>query len=370
MGTQLYSKGVFINRCFESLNLTDPDLVRQRAWRIRARRRRCHRNQHVRRQSHQAARLRPEREGRRPSTSRARASRAARRFDAERANADDRAYVAGAIGPLGIRVEPWGKTGIDEAEQFFKEQAEALVGRRRRSVHPRDVPRSERDRRRHRRRPQRLRSADRRADDDRGGRQQPGRHAAGAVCAGAAGARRRGCRRQLQRRSGADARVDRAARRGDAGATLGAAQRRQAARHRRPQHLSLLAGIHGVVRAALHRQRRAPRRRLLRHDARAHPPDLRRRPTQCAGGGARRPAASTRGPSPSPKRRTRKRRCRAAQKSRLAAKLANGEFVDRRRAAAAARAGVRRGDRRRADPRRPPRRRGDRARLARGPARG
>ena len=27
MGTQLYAKGVFINRCFESLNLTDPDLV-------------------------------------------------------------------------------------------------------------------------------------------------------------------------------------------------------------------------------------------------------------------------------------------------------------------------------------------------------
>jgi homocysteine S-methyltransferase len=29
--------------------------------------------------------------------------------------ADDRAYVAGAIGPLGIRIEPWGKTGVDEA---------------------------------------------------------------------------------------------------------------------------------------------------------------------------------------------------------------------------------------------------------------
>ena len=36
------------------------------------------------------------------------------------------AYVAGAIGPLGIRVEPWGKTGIDEAEEYFREQAKAL----------------------------------------------------------------------------------------------------------------------------------------------------------------------------------------------------------------------------------------------------
>ena len=36
-------------------------------------------------------------------------------------------YVAGAIGPLGIRIEPWGKTGVDEAEELFREQARALV---------------------------------------------------------------------------------------------------------------------------------------------------------------------------------------------------------------------------------------------------
>jgi homocysteine S-methyltransferase len=35
--------------------------------------------------------------------------------------------VAGAIGPLGIRIEPWGKTGVDEAEAYFREQARALV---------------------------------------------------------------------------------------------------------------------------------------------------------------------------------------------------------------------------------------------------
>ncbi len=29
MGTQLYARGVFVNRCFDELNLTDPDLVRQ-----------------------------------------------------------------------------------------------------------------------------------------------------------------------------------------------------------------------------------------------------------------------------------------------------------------------------------------------------
>jgi homocysteine S-methyltransferase len=36
-------------------------------------------------------------------------------------------YVAGAIGPLGLRIEPWGKTAAEEAEAYFKEQVEALI---------------------------------------------------------------------------------------------------------------------------------------------------------------------------------------------------------------------------------------------------
>ena len=44
-----------------------------------------------------------------------------------RTAANGEAYVAGAIGPLGIRIEPWGKTGKDEAEAFFREQAEAML---------------------------------------------------------------------------------------------------------------------------------------------------------------------------------------------------------------------------------------------------
>jgi homocysteine S-methyltransferase len=36
-------------------------------------------------------------------------------------------FVGGAIGPLGIRIEPWGKTSIDEARAIFREQAEALL---------------------------------------------------------------------------------------------------------------------------------------------------------------------------------------------------------------------------------------------------
>ena len=41
--------------------------------------------------------------------------------------AREQAYVAGAIGPLGIRIEPWGKTGVDEARDYFREQAQALL---------------------------------------------------------------------------------------------------------------------------------------------------------------------------------------------------------------------------------------------------
>ncbi|WP_243303523.1 bifunctional homocysteine S-methyltransferase/methylenetetrahydrofolate reductase [Geothrix oryzisoli] len=39
-----------------------------------------------------------------------------------------RAWVAGCIGPLGVRIEPWGPTSFDEARALFREQAEALAG--------------------------------------------------------------------------------------------------------------------------------------------------------------------------------------------------------------------------------------------------
>ena len=38
------------------------------------------------------------------------------------------AWVAGAVGPLGVRLEPLGKTGLDEARAAFAEQIRALAG--------------------------------------------------------------------------------------------------------------------------------------------------------------------------------------------------------------------------------------------------
>ena len=65
------------------------------------------------------------------------------------------------------------------------------------------------------------------------------------------------------------------------GALLAAhAERRQAARRRRPQPLPVLAGLHGVVRAPLRRGGREAGRRLLRHHAGAHQADARWRCTR------------------------------------------------------------------------------------------
>ena len=106
-----------------------------------------------------------------------------------------------------------------------------------------------------------------------------------------------------------------------------------AARRRGPQHLSLLAGIHGVVRAALHPAQRADGRRLLRHDAGAHPADQGGGPKPGApggGAGARRPSQphQSRAGGRAPGREDREgRRSPREEKSRLAHSLAHGRFV-------------------------------------------
>ncbi len=118
MGTQLYAKGVFINRCFESLNLTHAELVGAvHAEYLRAG------ADVIETNTFGANRLKLRAFG---------LSEKVRAINFEgaalaRRVAGDRAFVAGAIGPLGIRVEPWGKTGVDEAEELFMEQAQALA---------------------------------------------------------------------------------------------------------------------------------------------------------------------------------------------------------------------------------------------------
>src|SRR5687767_8066903 len=126
MGTLLYSKGVFINRCFESLNLSHPELVGGvHAEYLRAG------ADVVETNTFGANRIKLRAFGlsERVKAINLEGAVIARKAALHHASghAGHEAFVAGAIGPLGIRVEPWGKTGVDEAEQYFKEQAEALV---------------------------------------------------------------------------------------------------------------------------------------------------------------------------------------------------------------------------------------------------
>ena len=147
MGTMLYAKGVFINKSFDALNLTQPDLVaevHQEYVRAGA--------DVIETNTFGANRIKLGSFGLadRLHAINAQGARIARHA------AREQAYVAGAIGPLGIRIEPWGKTGVDEARELLPRAGAGARRRRRRSVHPRDVPRSERDRRGDRRRAQRV----------------------------------------------------------------------------------------------------------------------------------------------------------------------------------------------------------------------
>jgi methionine synthase I (cobalamin-dependent)/5,10-methylenetetrahydrofolate reductase len=118
MGTMLYARGIFLNRSFDELNLTQPDLVaevHQAYARAGA--------DVIETNTFGANRVKLGAFG---LADRVHAINAQGAKIARHA-ARDHAYVAGAIGPLGIRVEPWGKTGVDEAEQYFREQAKGLL---------------------------------------------------------------------------------------------------------------------------------------------------------------------------------------------------------------------------------------------------
>ena len=118
MGTMLYSKGVFINKSFDALNVSQPALVldvHQEYVRAGA--------DIIETNTFGANRIKLGSFGLADSLGEINVAGAR----LARQAAGDQAYVAGAIGPLGIRIEPWGKTGVDEARAYFREQAQALA---------------------------------------------------------------------------------------------------------------------------------------------------------------------------------------------------------------------------------------------------
>src|SRR5258708_24966461 len=118
MGTMLYARGIFLNKSFDELNLTQPDLVAEvHQTYVRAG------ADVIETNTFGANRVKLGAFG---LADRVHAINVQGAKIARHA-ARDQVYVAGAIGPLGIPVEPWGKTGVDEAEEHFREQARALV---------------------------------------------------------------------------------------------------------------------------------------------------------------------------------------------------------------------------------------------------
>ncbi len=118
MGTLLYAKGVFINRCYDELNLSNPEMIRG-----------IHHDY-----------IRAGAEIIETNTFGANSFRLGRHTLADkvkeinlagarlaRAEADEHdAIVAGSVGPLGVRIEPLGKLAREEARTSFVEQIAAL----------------------------------------------------------------------------------------------------------------------------------------------------------------------------------------------------------------------------------------------------
>lgn len=125
MGTTLYAKGVFINRCYDELNLSQPELVRsiheeylQAGAEI------------IETNTFGANAIRLQRYGLRDRVgeiNRAGAELARKSVNQLQEKQSTDAWIAGCVGPLGVQLEPLGKLGLDEAQAIFAEQIRALA---------------------------------------------------------------------------------------------------------------------------------------------------------------------------------------------------------------------------------------------------
>jgi len=118
MGTVLYGRGVFLNVCYDELSLRQPELLRE-----------IHR-EYVKAG---AELIETNTFGANPRKlaqyGLASETEAINRAAAQiaRSAAGSRAAVVGAIGPLGIRIEPFGETSVAEAGADFERQARGLL---------------------------------------------------------------------------------------------------------------------------------------------------------------------------------------------------------------------------------------------------
>ena len=125
MGTVLYARGVFIHRCYDELNLSDPALILaiheeylQSGAEI------------LETNTFGANRFRLARHGLAGKVAEINSAGVGLAIQAaahlKYKQAGD-AWIAGSVGPLGVHLEPLGKTGLDEARAAFAEQIIALA---------------------------------------------------------------------------------------------------------------------------------------------------------------------------------------------------------------------------------------------------
>ncbi len=118
-GTLLYAKGIFINRCYDELNVSQPDLIRDLHHEYLQAGADIIETNTFGGNSFRLARHSMENRVREINLAGARlAKEAAKSFDV---------WVAGSVGPLGVRIEPLGKTSFEEARAAFREQIAALI---------------------------------------------------------------------------------------------------------------------------------------------------------------------------------------------------------------------------------------------------
>ena len=118
VGTYLYEKGVFINTCYDELNLTNPDIVTE-----------VHREyvtagaDVIETNTFGANRFRLAAHGLEKKAYEI----AKRGAQLAKAVAGDETLVAGSVGPLGVLIEPLGKVSFEEAREAFREQVKGLL---------------------------------------------------------------------------------------------------------------------------------------------------------------------------------------------------------------------------------------------------
>ncbi len=119
MGTMLYNKGVYINQCYDEINLSQPELVADvhRAY-IKAG------AEVIETNTFGANPLKLRQHGLEERTEEI--NEKAARIAVEAAQGSG-VFVLGAIGPLGVRMEPWGPTSLEEARGHFERCVRGLT---------------------------------------------------------------------------------------------------------------------------------------------------------------------------------------------------------------------------------------------------